>query len=254
MRSRLLEPAAALSFRNQLRSDRAEVSADAEAYQALLTTIESLGAHLSNDHRAMGLKAYSTALKELVSRGGVEAWLPEFDGLLRAVRDSRNDLMHEGAAARRTASQVVELALILEDALVLEGELRLVEHCMVQGPTCAEPWQTLKLIRRVMLSNQFSFLPVRMGPEGPWRLVSDIELVRYLRGEVPPPSRTSRKKLLYQKLTDAVAATPALQLRAATVLPVGTAADTIDFENDSPALVADEAGNLRGIIAAFDLL
>lgn len=167
---------AALSFRAQLRAARDIIVANAEGFDEALTTIESVGAFLTNDPRGEGLGAYRRAIVELAERSDLIDDRPSFEGLFDVVKDARNDLMHEGVAARRTAAQAVSIALILEDALAIKGALMFVEHYMVEGPMCAELWQTLKLVRRTMLSRQFSYLPIRVASGSGWKLLADRNL------------------------------------------------------------------------------
>ena len=72
---------------------------------------------------------------------------------------------------------------------------------MVPNPICAEVWQPLGFIRQTMLESSFSYLPVRTSPDGeaPWKLVSDLELARYLR---TAEDAEDRKRRLVQPLAD----------------------------------------------------
>src|ERR1035441_1611646 len=122
--------------------------------------------------------------------------------------------MHEGAYARHLASHAVKLALILEDALcngsdkdgsnksletpfpklAPEGALMKIGELMVPNPICAEIWHPLSFIRQTMLESSFSYLPVQTTADGKsaWKLVSDLELARYLKTARNAEERKSR--------------------------------------------------------------
>ena len=56
-----------------------------------------------------------------------------------------------------------------------------ISEVMVASPTCAEKWQTLADIRRTLLVNDFSVLPLRDGECGDkWKVVRAEELAVYL--------------------------------------------------------------------------
>ena len=60
-----------------------------------------------------------------------------------------------------------------------------ISEVMVANPTCAESWQTLADLRRTMLVNDFSILPIRnntCGEAEKWRVVRAEELAAYLLG------------------------------------------------------------------------
>ena len=73
-----------------------------------------------------------------------------------------------GCAARRWSKERVPMKI---------------SEVMVANPTCAESWQTLADLRRTMLVNDFSMLPMRNGTCGEpekWRAVRAEELAAYL--------------------------------------------------------------------------
>jgi predicted transcriptional regulator len=86
--------------------------------------------------------------------------------------------VHDGAWIRRRSDQLVQLLLLLEEATL--HELTSVEQIMVGSVIIAEPWQQLAHVRRTMLSNSFSFLPILMSR---WYLLSDEAIVAITRME-----------------------------------------------------------------------
>jgi predicted transcriptional regulator len=55
-----------------------------------------------------------------------------------------------------------------------------VSHFMVRNPIIASLWQPISSIRQTMLANSFSYLPV-LKSDDQWRLVSDYQIVKFLR-------------------------------------------------------------------------
>jgi hypothetical protein len=189
--------------------------------------------------------------------------------------------MHEGAYARHLASHAVKLALILEDALsngsVNNGPdksqkltfpnlaprvaLMKIGELMVPNPICAEIWHPLSFIRQTMLEGSFSYLPVQTTADGKsaWKLVSDLELARYLKTARNAEERKSR---LVQTLADAQKP-GGIQLRdPKTCGPEDLISDLFkrcDGHSDwdgLPILVVRSSPekDLLGILTPFDLL
>lgn len=176
---------AAIHFRDESRAARARALQDAEAFQAIIQTVERLGEYLKG-RRGRGLWGYRLFLNHLarksvlanrspVSHPDVH---PPFLNLLANVADARNAAIHEGTYARMLTTHSVELSLVLEDALM--SKRTRVRDYMVQEVTIAAPWQPLSLVRHALLANSYSFLPIHMGA-GEWMLVSDYGLARYLK-------------------------------------------------------------------------
>ncbi len=153
----------------------------------MLIALERLGSYLTNGG-GHGLGKYREAIAEIGKRSSLAYEGLEHHGERRLrfsrqyelVRRGRNEAAHEGAAARHLVHHCLEVALILEDALM--QECRLAGHYMVANPITASWWEPLSSIRQKMLSNSFSFLPVLASDDsGTWQLVSDVALARYLR-------------------------------------------------------------------------
>jgi hypothetical protein len=95
------------------------------------------------------------------------------------VQAARNEALHQGASARHLTQHCIELALVLEDALV--NDATIVADYMVKAPLCAYSWQPLSFVRQQMLANSFSHLPIR-DADGKWYLLSDAAVASALRG------------------------------------------------------------------------
>lgn len=122
---------------------------------------------------------------------------------------------------------------------------------MVRSPTVALPWQPLSMIRQVMLSNSYSYLPVRLNPSEDWRLVSDVALARFLRCAKGSDERNFRMSM---KLKDAVEASQVALDKPACVAVTTPIDQFLGSLGALPLLVLDEREELIGIVTAFDLL
>ncbi len=215
----------------------------------MLFAIERTGASLIGQARTLG--AYKKAFRELAPRSALVQPEPpgSFDRLYDLVTAGRNDALHQGAFARNLAAHAVELALILEDALVHDS-LR-IEDFMVRGPVVAAPWQPLRVVRHTMLSNSFSFLPLQLG-NGEWRVISDLAVARVLRQSTNLPDRSARLAASIERAVGEFG----LHLDMPTVVgPDALVPDVLEAGHRStPVLVTSPSGQLLGIATPFDLL
>jgi len=195
---------AARDFRLQLRLARENALKDAEAFDGIIHAVERLGSFLFGE--VDGLGPYQSDVEELAKLSALAYEVPEkwryihipFSLLYRMVKDARNDALHMGAFARHLTTHAIQLALILEDALMEVEGLKYVSDYMVNSPVCAHLWQPVSLIRQQMLTNSFSYLPVE-NASGKWCLVSDHQIARFLQGI----SNGERKRRLAKPLKDA---------------------------------------------------
>lgn len=231
--------------------------ADAEAFDEVLFAVERLGAFLLG--RIEGLAGYREVLQEHAGKSALAAasdvpnpsTTSRFDTLFELVRCARNDAMHQGAAARHLTRHCVELALILEDAIVA-GQHR-VGDFMTASPIEAKLFEPVGAIRRTMLMNSFSFLPVRTD-QG-WTLVSDVMLAQFLRLSSTSSDRKRRLGMSLQEAIDSQAfKLVASQRHCSSTTAV---ADLMDGLDELPVLVLRDGepdGELLGLVTAFDLL
>ncbi len=251
----------AVYFRDQLRQARAAAASDAEGYQEILYCLERLGSKLTKKIGDLG--AYKGAIRNAGECSPLMQAIPdekpeyhtEFGKLYNSVREGRNDALHQGAVARRLTTQAVELALILEDA-VMKGSTKdpvVVGDFMVREPTCAYPWQPISFIRQTMLVNSFSYLPVLLmvdqGRE--WRLIADYAIARYLNSS----SQETPKQRLVRTLDEAIAAGEIKSIETALCTVKSPVTKALQYQDGRPALVRREGtDDLLGIVAPFDLL
>ena len=247
----------ALSFRDQLREARLKAQADAEAFEDIVFVLERLGCYLRKEQGDLG--KYEKYIVGLASQSPLFHAVPDafrelhipFPILYDRVRQARNDAMHGGAAARYATAHAVELAVILEDAL-MNGYDK-VSDFMVRNVICAEMWQPLSFIRQIMLASSFSCLPLKSMRDGKplWELVPDKVLAQYLRCS---PSGVALKDLLVQSLKEAKRNGFTLP-EARTFGATDAVRDVLASWDGQPVLVLRQnKGELLGILTPYDLL
>ena len=247
---------AALHFRDQLKEARAAALRDGEAQQEIILTLERLGAYLLGSMANLG--KYEDVIAKLAGHSpmatDVPSTLPElhttFARKYQIIRRGRNAAVHEGAFARHLAVTAVELALVLEEA-IMHGSYQ-VRDFMVRNPVCAYLWQPLSFIRQTMLANSFSYLPVATGeePQPFWQVISDSRLARYLRADGEPS-----RDLLVQKLSNAVESKRLQLLPVQSCGPEDPLDAVLQGADGLPVMVISPGGRqLLGILTPFDLL
>ena len=259
-----MEREAALHFRDQFRQARALTLRDAEAFDELIFVVERMGMCLTG--KVANLDKYKHAIATEGERSSLACEVPAawpqlhipFSELYDLVQDGRNWAMHQGAFARHLTDHATKLAIVLEDAL-MNGNNK-VRDFMVQNPVCAETWHPLSFIRQRMLESSFSFLPVNLAKKGhppAWRLISDLEVARYLRAN-------ARNARLLQRLDKASGDIRAEEPNSGRPIqldkphlcqPEDSVRVALEGCNGLPVLVTQkETGELLGIVTAFDLL
>jgi hypothetical protein len=249
-----MNPVAARDFRLQFQQARENALKDAEAFDGIIHVVERLGSFCLGSME--NLHKYRTAVKKLANLSALATEVPNqwrnvhtpFDLLYDMVKDARNDAMHQGASARHLTTHAIELALVLEDALRILDMPKNVSDYMVRDPVCAHLWQPVSFVRQQMLTNSFTYLPVR----GQCSLVSDLEVAKYL--QVQPKGERDRR--LATTLAVAVEERKINLLQAKRLNDRTQMAEALKDFDGIPILVfrgTSEAG-LVGILTAFDLL
>lgn len=237
-----------VDFLARLREARALVLRDSESFHEAATVLEYIG-QLMKGKRGNGLKAYEDEIVDLsASVKGVEK--ATVRRLCGVVREARNDAVHDGAYVRHLSSRLVDLLVLVEDAVMVE--LTLVEEVMVRNPVSAESWHLLTHVRREMLANSFSNIPTFVvGAEGvgKWSFLTDSAIMQFVR-------KNEEKDRL--SMTVEKALSKSLRTEPATCCHPGEAVEKL-FEKlgSLPLLVTespDKPQRLVGILSAFDLL
>jgi predicted transcriptional regulator len=235
-------------FRDQLRAARAGALLDAESFYPLVAALERLGAALMPTGKNLGafrddlLSVAGQAPASPVDSDDRANFMP-LDVLFLAVKNGRNDAVHQGAFARHLVRHCVQLALLVEDGLMADS--RCVADFMVRDAVCAEPWQQVAVARQRMLIGSYSYLPIWISDE--WRLLSDHAVASYLVSAAKPVEAI-RKRI------STVFETQELALEPAVVLdPDTSVAEAIKTSLGRPVIVV-QGGRLVGIATSFDFL
>lgn len=244
-------------FRDQLREARASILKDSEAYESAVVVFERIGRWLRPS--AAGLGMARDDLRQVAELSILSKTIPalfpnlhlQVKTLIDLIRDGRNAAVHEGALARNVTTHCVELALMLEDALMVHA--RTIGELMVRTPVSASPWFPVSYVRQLMLKNSFSYLPVKMddGENGTWLLVSDTALANFL-GAIRGKDRDHRLRKSLKEVSDSGELTLD---RPRCLAPDFDAAKLKNSISATPILVIEPTSNeLLGIVTAFDVI
>lgn len=232
-----------------LRDARATVYRDSESFNEAAAVLEHIG-QMIRGVVLNGLNDYKGDICKL-GRRAPAIHSERVEVLFDTVRKARNDSVHSGDYIRHHSIRLVELLLMLEEGLAMSGKTA--GDLMVQNPTVAELWHNVAAARRAMLTNSFSFLPI-LGPDGVWKLLSDTDVVRYLRRATTAKERNERLGKQLQKAVEGSEIT----LTDCSRLSPGKSVDEIaKTMSHLPVLIVEKDGNkerLLGILTAFDLL
>jgi hypothetical protein len=245
----------AVFFRDHLRDARNRAIDDAEDFQALLHAFEQLGCILCGRIDALG--GYAGKLNSLAGKSPLARVVPKQHRewhipaaeLVEIVRNARNDALHQGAYARHLTMAAIQLAIVLEDALM--NGVKRASDLMVRNPVCAHPWQPISFIRQQMLAHSYSFLPVHFPNDGRWKFVSDLAVATYLRSRPEQRDERLAKTLQAAVSEDGLQLCPAQTFHADT-----TISDLLAKIGSVPVLICrkEDGQELVGILTAFDLL
>lgn len=255
-------------FLDQLRNARGQAQRNAEDFSELLFVFERLGSYLIHEIAALG--DYSTAILQLAKQSSLggkltdknRSWHSSSGLLYHMVNEARNSALHQGAKARHLTEHAIELAIVLEDALIeMDAAMRLIREIMVRPPVTAEEWQPISFVRQTMLTYSFSFLPVFISKSNEWMLLSDHAVAAYIHR-----TRKDRRKRMADSVKEAAEAiTDRLNLIPAQCVSGKTNFDelfALGVNLSVPVLVHGDhldpkqhpKDSVVGIVTAFDLL
>jgi CBS domain-containing protein len=253
-----MDPEQAIYFRDQLREARARALRDGEGFQHVLLCLERIGETLHDSVLSLGL--YRDRLSAIADASPLGATIPRklsrwhtpFADLYAEFVMARNDAVHQGAYARTLTNHAVALALVLEDALMIEG--RMVAQFMVADPVVARGWQPMSFVRQQMLTHAFSYLPLFLDDPAKrgWHLLPEYSVARYLRAA----AKKERPTRLATSVDAAVSSGSMVLVPATTIAADTPVEDVLPKLGEWPILVVDGDGPdaLRGILTASDLL
>ena len=136
------------------------------------------------------------------------------------------------------------------------SKMQLVKDLMVRTPVVAEPWHLVAHVRKLMLANSFSNIPVCVESSGPrkWKILTDTAIMQWIRGAATKAEKDRRlSRSIHEALTQG-----AIVAEEAFCCGLGTPiADVIPRLNHLPTLVIEDINGqdrLVGIIMPFDVL
>jgi hypothetical protein len=244
-------------LRDQLRSARAEALANAEGFHAILRAVELIGQQM--DKRIGDLGRYKTVLSNLAAASPLAIELPancpechnKFGALYDELRQARNDAVHQGAYARSLTDHAVELAIMLEDALMIDASV--VSQFMVRNVVEANAWHPISYVRQQMLTHAFSYLPI--WNTDAWKLIPDYFIARLLRTE-QTKLNGARSRCLAVSVSEAVRAGNLELIPAQSVIPETPIVEMLPLIGERPLLVIDRdhPNVLVGLLTSSDIL
>jgi hypothetical protein len=222
---------------------------------------EALGARLRSDSGT--LEKYRPFLCALVEEN-LSTGFEDFGTFFEAVKAARNDVMHTGAYARNAAVAAVQLSLLIEEAvlslLANKNEDKTtrtkVADFMVRSPITAEPWHTFGHVRRLMLLNSFTYLPIFTNDN--WHLISDMAMASMFQ----PLSNANRNRLAATRISDVLGCPmPQLRLQVAVIVEPGWEIDPLLKCEQHPGLWLvvnakdrEPPNQLVGVLSPFELM
>ena len=254
---------AARGLRGDLKAAQTGFANGRGSVEAVLHEIERIAKYVSGKPD-IPLGRARKAMKRLVRQYApaqlCDTGLPGvcWDDLYSGVVNGRNDLAHTGTEAALVGARVATLATVLLvalTALAKTNRVARVKDVMVSNPICAHGWQTLADLRRTMLVNDYSALPLSRGAngDGRWGCVRAEEVAALLaREEGGAPSRVLAEVL-------SVGCDSSMSVYLATVVQEETPLSTLLGEAVPllPVVVTRPVAGLPelvGIVTAFDLL
>ena len=157
-----------------LRQARGRVLQGSSQFLDIVQVIERFGReHWKKQH----LNCINKNLAGLIDKWNSGGSCEEVCRLLDAMREGRNEAVHEGTLGRRLARDCVRVSIMVEEALRREAKMKSVSDSMVETIVYARLWQTLRTIRRTMMENEFSRLPFE--DDGQWYTVCAEALCVY---------------------------------------------------------------------------
>lgn len=238
------------------RDARALVLRDAEAFHEASTALEHIG-QIFYSQVLNGLWHYKDKLIDHAAlAGGITT--DQADRLFRVIHNARNSAVHDGAWARHVSEKLIEFLVNLEDGIQSSmknkrnNNMLKVEDIMVRSPVVAETWQMVAHVRREMLTNSFSNLPIFW--DGSWYVITDNALMQFLRSAV---NRDDLKLRLNSQIETALQENKVHVARAKTCSDQDNVDEAVRMMKSEPVLLVCHHGDekrLVGILSAFDLL
>ena len=260
-----LDPEAAQGLRRDLKAALTDFATGNGGTFQLLNQIERVVKYVCNDPK-ITLEKAKCCMRKFIEKHACEGetGLPGVDWarLYCYVKDHRNDIAHTGTEAARAGTHTAALVTVLLDALLDAGrkeeQAMQISEIMVANPTCAEKWQTLADIRRTMLVNDFSVLPLRDSEGGDkWQVVRAEELAAYLLVKDKKCREKRNKERLGCAINEKKEVHQRLKLYCVKIAAEDKPVKELLVEDgrvSSTIVVTNKDNHLVGIVTAFDHL
>jgi len=263
-------------FRDLFRNARAIAQKNSESCNDILFSLEKLGLFLVNKSIQLELRKredlekfgklnlggyYKQEIEKIAKKSPLAEEIPNqsqaqlyhtnFDVLYDSVKDGRNDAMHQGAYARHLTDHAVQVALIIEDAL-MTGQDKVSDY-IVRNVLQASLWQPLSFVRQQMLSNSFSYIPF-LNENNEWCFLSDRDIAKYLNQN----SKSCRKENLAKTVKQAISDLPN-KLNSDSAISCKHDIEVekaLKLMEGKPLIFTEinDKNKIIGIVTAFDLL
>jgi CBS domain-containing protein len=242
-----------VDFLGRIRAARALILRDSESFREASTVLEHIG-QVVGGKIGSGLKDYQDAIVGLTNHAGEPKEQEEIKRLFNVVREARNKAVHDGAYARHLNSRLIDLLLLLEEGIVMNMDR--VEDLMVRTPVFAESWHLVSHVRKMMLSNSFSWIPIYQENDasGKWVLLEDVSLMKWIRSE---SQKSKQKARLALRVGDAISKHELAVKGAHRCRGDSLITEILNQMGERPTLVTEKIDGrerLVGILTAFDLL
>jgi len=265
-------------FRDLFRNARAIAQKNSESCNEILFSLEKLGLFLVNKSVQLEIRKRedlekfgklnlgeyykeeigkiakkSPLAEEILNQNQAQLYHTNFDILYDSVKDGRNDAMHQGAYARHLTDHAVQVALIIEDAL-MTGKDKVSDY-MVRNVLQASLWQPLSFVRQQMLSNSFSYIPF-LNENNEWSFLSDRDVAKYINQDNKKSRKINLSKTVKQAINDS-----SNNLNFNTAMSCKhdiKIEDALKLMEGKPLIFTETNDNntnkIIGIVTAFDLL
>ena len=240
-------------FLAKFKEARLAILKNSEDFDFFINVLEEFGSFITINKNAKTLNDYETAIKQYQELYFWNIYTPYFNAEFLIVRTARNEAYHQGVHARNLSKHCIELSFIIEKALISNcmNLSLLAENVMVKNVTFAEEWMPIKMIRREMLINSFTHIPIHKG--GMWFLISELNILSILGVNYNSERGVKEKELIGPLVTEAKFE------KATTMQTDSKIADVLiklEKNNGKPILIFSDVKeeNLLGIITTYDIL
>ena len=240
-------------FLFKFKEARLSILKNNEDFDFFINILEEFGSFICTNKNSITLNEYESAIKQYQKLHLGNIYVSSFNAEFLIVRTARNEAYHQGVHARNLSKHCIELSFIIEKALISNcmNLSLLAENVMVKNVTIAEEWMPIKMIRREMLINSFSYIPIYKDEN--WFLISELNILLMLGVKYGKDRSLKEKDIigpLFNQQNFEIATTINNDSSITDVL------EKLLENNGKPILIVsqDDNKNLLGIITTYDIL